>query len=317
MAYQLTPDGLRAMLPRAPQAVIDAFVTKQTALSAIKVNETRTRLAYFFANLEHETDGFTIKNLTENINYTHSRAAQIWPSRFPGGAAQVQQMFGSQPGWQTALFDNVYGNRMGNRPGTHDGSRYIGRGGPQWTGREGYQQLEKTSKLSAVAQPEIASRYDMQPEVCAAFWDWKNLNPLADVNNFNGVVKRWNGGHIGIEDRRARLAGNDRAINSLPEVNRVRDASVNLPGKPSTPLPPKEAIDATTVNERRVRNGGAAGGVAGGAGEITNAGTQVADKPPLLSPFLTYTLIGVGVAVVITALVLIAKKRAAVISNWF
>jgi len=36
-----------------------------------------------------------------------------------------------------------------------------------------------------------------------------------------------------------------------------------------------------------------------------------------LSPVLTYTLIGVGVAVALVAAVLIARKKASVVANWF
>jgi predicted chitinase len=46
--------------------VLDAFVAKQSVLDAAGITHTRTRLAYFFANIEHENGGFTIPSLTEN-----------------------------------------------------------------------------------------------------------------------------------------------------------------------------------------------------------------------------------------------------------
>lgn len=315
MTIQLTADGLRKIFPRAPQAVLDAFLAKQGELTKTGVNHTRTRLAYFLANIEHETDGFTIKNLTENINYTPVRAAQIWPSRFRS-ASDVVRMFGTQPGWQLSMFDNVYGNRMGNRPGTYDGSRYIGRGGPQWTGREGYVELQRRTGLPAVDKPEVAALPAMQPEVCVAFWAWKNLNPLADAGNFSGVVKRWNGGQIGIEDRRARLAGNDRPIEALPDVDQIKVVTKTLPGKPPTKAPPDDVVDAATKKERTATKVGAGVGIGGGAAEGTSQGTQQPDQPAMISPFITWTLIGAGIGVVVVAAVLLAKKKAAIIANW-
>jgi predicted chitinase len=211
---KLTPEALRAILPRAPQAVIDAFIAKQGLLTKAGINATRARLSYFFANIEHECSGFTIPRLTENINYTAERMAQVWPNRFVNAAA-VRAKYGTSPGWQTKAFDDIYGNRMGNRPGTSDGSLYIGRGGPQWTGRDGYAALERLTGIPAVAKPETASQLDMQPEVCAAFWTWKNLNRFADAGDFLGCVKAWNGGTNGLADRKQLMAANDRIIGKL------------------------------------------------------------------------------------------------------
>jgi predicted chitinase len=219
---KLTAESLRAILPRAPQAVIDAFVTKQDLLTKAGINATRARMAYFFANIEHECGGFTIPGLTENIRaYTAGRMAQVWPNRFPRGASSVIAKYGSGAGWQTKAFDDIYGNRMGNRPGTSDGSTYIGRGGPQWTGRDGYAALQRLTGLPAVANPSVASRLDMQPEICTAFWTWKNLNHFADAGDFVGCVKVWNGGTNGLADRQHLMAGNDPIIKRLETVNTI------------------------------------------------------------------------------------------------
>ena len=229
---KLTQETLRAILPRAPQAVIDAFVSKQDLLTRAGINATRARMAYFFANIEHECGGFTIPNLTENINYTASRMAAVWPKRFPGGAAAVQAKYGTGAGWQKKAFDDIYGNRMGNRKGTSDGSTYIGRGGPQWTGRDGYAALERLTGLPAVANPAVASQLDMQPEVCTAFWMWKNLNRFADAGDFVGCVKIWNGGTNGLADRQHLMAGNDPILKRMETVNAIAPSIKPEPAKP-------------------------------------------------------------------------------------
>lgn len=215
MVIKLSAADWRAIFPRAPQEVIEAFAAKQAFLDKAGITASQTRLAYFLANIEHECGGFAIPNLTENINYTAVRMAAVWPNRFKGAAA-VQAKYGTGRGWQLRAFDDIYGNRMGNRPGTDDGSRYIGRGGPQWTGRDGYAALERLTGLPVVSNPALACRLDMQPEICAAFWTWKNLNRFADAVDFVGCVRAWNGGTNGLADRRAALARYRTALRALP-----------------------------------------------------------------------------------------------------
>jgi predicted chitinase len=217
---KLTAESLRAIFPRAPQAVIDAFVAKQGLLTKAGINANRARMAYFFANIEHECGGFTIPSLTENINYTAARMAAVWPNRFDSAEA-VQAKYGTGQGWQLKAFNDIYGNRMGNRPGTSDGSLYIGRGGPQWTGRDGYAALERLTGLPAVTTPTVASKLDLQPEICTAFWTWKNMNRFADAGDFRGCVKAWNGGTNGMADRQHLMAGNDPIIARLESVETI------------------------------------------------------------------------------------------------
>ncbi|WP_398473657.1 glycoside hydrolase family 19 protein [Tardiphaga sp.] len=251
MPIKLTTADLRGIFPRAPQAVIDAFASKQDVLTKAGINATKTRLAYFFANIEHECGGFTIKDLTENINYTASRMAQVWPNRFKSASA-VQAKYGQAAGWQKKAFDDIYGNRMGNRPGTSDGSTYIGRGGPQWTGRDGYAALERLTSIPAVATPSLASSLSLQPEICAAFWTWKNLNRFADANDFLGCVKAWNGGTNGLADRQALMAGNDPILKKLESVATITSAAPE----------PKEPANKTTVALAAVGSTAGAGGIA-------------------------------------------------------
>src|SRR5262245_18494329 len=134
---RITASDWREIFQRAPQKYIDGLVKGKAALDKAGITTDRRRFAYCMANVGHECNGFTIPDLTENINYSAARMAQVWPSRF-GSSADVERRYGSSPGWQTKAFDDIYGNRMGNRPGTSDGSRYIGRGAPQITGRDGF-----------------------------------------------------------------------------------------------------------------------------------------------------------------------------------
>jgi putative chitinase len=214
---RLTKEEWREVFPKAPQAVIDAFVIGAASLDAAGITQTRTRLAYALANVEHECGGYAIPNLTENINYSAKRMAEVWPKRFASAAA-VQAKYGTAKGWQKKAFDDIYGNRMGNRKGTNDGSTYIGRGGPQITGRDGYIEVGQRCGLDLVNSPDLASAPEHQPAILGAFWSWKKLNKFADNGDFKGCVEAWNGGTNGFADRKVQLAGNDPIINRLSNV---------------------------------------------------------------------------------------------------
>ena len=221
MPLQLSQSDWRAIFPKAPNDIIDSFTADSTWLAKAGILESRVRLAYALANVEHECGGFTVKNLTENINYTAKRLAVVFSNRF-ASADEVVQRYGSKPGWQLKAFDEIYGNRMGNRPGTNDGSRYIGRGGPQITGRDGYRKVGDLAGLDLVNQPELATLPTNQPAILASFWTWKGMNGFADAGNFLGAVKAWNGGTKGIADRKALMAGNDPVISKLKTVAKLQ-----------------------------------------------------------------------------------------------
>lgn len=268
MASVLKVDAaeLRRLFPRAPQTYLDGLLAHWDWIDRAGITASRKRFAYCMANVEHECGGFTIPRLTENINYTHARAAQVWPNRFPGGSGAVMAKYGAEPGWQLKMFDDVYGNRMGNRPGTRDGSRYIGRGAPQITGRDGYAEIERRTGLPLVANPELAADPNNQAQIIAAFWSWKGLNSFADNGDWTGVVKRWNGGTNGMADRIAQMNGNDPIIERLSVVEKVIPVANSLP---ATPVPkPKPKGNAPEITSTVVIIG------AGGAATIKKATEQ-------------------------------------------
>jgi len=217
MVLRLAESDWRTIFPKAPDAIITAFMDGAAALNDAGITQSRTRLAYALANVEHECDGFSIPSLTENLNYSAKRMAEVWPNRF-NSADDVRKKYGTAPGWQQKAFDDIYGNRLGNRPGTNDGSTYIGRGGPQITGRGGYREVGKRCELDLVNNPQLAATPTVQPAILAAFWSWKNMNPLADAGDFKGCVKKWNGATNGLADRMKRMTGNDPIIQRLTNV---------------------------------------------------------------------------------------------------
>jgi hypothetical protein len=121
---------------------------------------------------------------------------------------------------------------MGNRPGTRDGSSYIGRGGPQITGRQGYQIVGQLAGLDLENNPRYACLPENQPAIAAAFWTWKKMNAPADAGDFDTCVVRWNGGRNGMADRRAKLA------RILPIAQTLGSSVVRSPSTPATQGPP-------------------------------------------------------------------------------
>jgi predicted chitinase len=316
---ELTAEGLRQCFPKAPQVVLDKLVERQEELTKHGVNHTRPRLSYALANVEHETDGFTIPNLTESINYSAERAAEIFPKRAGATAAEVRAKYGTARGWQVKMFDDVYGGRMGNRPGTSDGSDYLGRGGPQVTGREGYEQVAKYSGVPIDVTPQLACAPEHQAAIIGGFIDWKKLNAKADAGDFKGYVRIWNGGQIGIKDREARLAGNDPYLARMKNVDRIMPVAKALPGAPPTPVPPPEVIAEATTEARKARAAGATVAAGGTGNEVAKTATTAQpDKPSVFLPSVAaWTIAGVGIAVLVIGVVLVIRRTKQAHANWF
>jgi putative chitinase len=195
----LTESLLKKVIPNAPKDIVAAFLKNQTIMNDVLADADSAALA--FAHIKAETNGYALRGLTENINYTAQRMVAVWPNRF-ASVAVVQARFGTGQNWQLRAFDEIYGNRMGNRPHTGDGSKYIGRGGPQITGRDGYAEIGKRINRDLVNNPVLATSADLQPAILEAFWDWKNLNRFVagDKVDVVGSRKVWNGGTNGLAE---------------------------------------------------------------------------------------------------------------------
>src|SRR5215470_3616172 len=140
----LTLETMRAMWPHGNNRVpglVEGLAAAAPAVFAKYGLNSDLVIAHAMAQFSHECGAG--HDMVENINYSAARACQVWPSRFASDA-DVFATIGSSPGdpaFRIKLMDNVYGGRMGNRPGSHDGSAFIGRGLSQVTGREGYEKL--------------------------------------------------------------------------------------------------------------------------------------------------------------------------------
>ena len=134
--------------------------------------DTPLRLAHFFAQVLHESGG---------LRYTEEIAS---------GAA----------------YDTGAKARMlGNTPARDgDGEKYKGRGLIQITGRYNYNMLNRwlnKPELDVYHYPRLLKRPDLAVLSAIHFWRVRNLNTLADEDNFMAVTRAVNGGIRGLTDR--------------------------------------------------------------------------------------------------------------------
>lgn len=87
-----------------------------------------------------------------------------------------------------------------------DGKRYKGRGPIQITGRANYRRYGRKLGIDIERHPEIAATPSIGLHLALEFWKANGLNTLADADNVVGITKLINGGHNGLDDRKAHLA---------------------------------------------------------------------------------------------------------------
>lgn len=161
----------------------------------------------FIANVLAETDGFYLKK--ESMNYTHpERLVEVWPSRFALEAGPGKLDAFEYIAAPAKLAEAVYGGRMGNIQ-KGDAYMFIGGGFAQITGRDAYTLYTKfvnarnntkytIAEIAKLVQTDDTWAFD------SAFWffcEFKNLEQFAMEDKMLEVVKRWNGGTIGLAKR--------------------------------------------------------------------------------------------------------------------
>lgn len=161
---------------------------------------TPQRQAAFIGQCAHESANFT--KLEESLNYKPERLMQVWPSRFPDLATAMK--YAHNP---DALANKVYGGRMGNGPEeTGDGAKYKGRGLIQLTGKEMYANCGPNIGVDLLSNPGLLNTPEYAALSAGWFWHKKGLNSLADASDYETMTKRINGGLIGLDDRKAKIA---------------------------------------------------------------------------------------------------------------
>ena len=161
---------------------------------------TPQRQACFIGQCQHESNNFRI--LEENLNYSAARLMAVWPSRFP--SLDVAEQYANNP---EKLANKIYSGRMGNgNEESGEGYAYRGRGLIQMTGKEAYANCGSGLGMDFIGDPNWLVDPKYATLSAGWFWNKKGLNALADSGDIETMTKRINGGLIGLEDRKAKIA---------------------------------------------------------------------------------------------------------------
>lgn len=82
-----------------------------------------------------------------------------------------------------------------------DGKRFKGRGLIQITGRNNYREVGEELKYDFINHPEDLEKPGPATYSAAWFWFSRRLNRLADIDAFEKITRKINGGLNGYEDR--------------------------------------------------------------------------------------------------------------------
>ena len=220
----ITKTDLLKFCPAGNEDWIEAMARMAPALQKRYGVNTRLRWVHFAAQWGHETDGLSIRNMRENMNYRADRIVEVFGSGNSSAAVSRKEALTLQHNPE-ALAERVYGSGtkvgrgMGNSaPG--DGAKFIGRGLLQNTGRETYSYLAKELDADLLEHPELLETPAVG--IPAGFAEWCKLgcNEVADTDNIVAVTKRVNGGSNGLANRRIWLA---RAKAIWPDVKEQAD----------------------------------------------------------------------------------------------
>jgi putative chitinase len=170
---------------------------------------TPQRVAGFLSQIGHESGG--LSSLQENLNYSVDAILKLFGRhRISEADARLYGRTATQKANQKALADILYGGEFGRKnlgntePG--DGSRFIGRGLKQLTGRSNYKRCGDAIGTDLIANPEKLLEPVNAALSAGWFWSTNNLNALADKGDVAAMTKRINGGDIGLAQRQALYA---------------------------------------------------------------------------------------------------------------
>lgn len=143
--------------------------------------------------------------VAKNFNEYHCKYEVNTPLRIAAFLAQVIHESGGFRYTREIASGNAYEGRkdLGNIfPG--DGGRFKGRGLIQITGRNNYAALSKdlTGKEDTfLKNPDLLAIYPYAMTSAFWFWNSRNLNKYADIQYFETITRRINGGLNGFAER--------------------------------------------------------------------------------------------------------------------
>lgn len=210
----LTDSMLNQIVPRSSLRTCASVVDHlNKAMLAYEIT-TKLRVAHFLSQVGHECESFA--TVEENLNYSTQGLLTTFGKYFLNAVSA--DAYARQP---ERIANRVYANRIGNKDtASGDGWRYRGRGFIMTTGHDNYvvvrDRLRKRFPNMLVPDFELLPELVKEPKwaayTAADFWDMKNLNPVADMDNVLEVTRKVNGGTNGLDDRKSRLVVAKRVL---------------------------------------------------------------------------------------------------------
>lgn len=183
----------------------------QHVQNALELCNCRTpeHVAMWIAQVGHESAGLT--RLRESLNYSvEALLTRFGRHRISEEDARKYGRTATRPANQPAIAECLYGGawgleNLGNRPGTDDAWRRIGRGPIQCTGYRNQVACGKSIGVDLETSPELLETRSVGAQSTAYFWRLHKITGFnADVKS---VTKRITGGsnweHNGLAERQA------------------------------------------------------------------------------------------------------------------
>ena len=167
----LTELQLKKIIPYASSKNIKIYTSEFNKVLPLFSINTPLRICHFLAQVAHESG---------SLNYTKEIASG---EAYDTGKKAIN---------------------LGNTPEKDgDGQRYKGRGLIQLTGLSNYKAFQKWLNRAPdiIKNPSLLEQPHLATLVSCWFWDSRNLNELADKDDFKSITKRINGGYNGLSDR--------------------------------------------------------------------------------------------------------------------
>lgn len=236
----ITAAQLRAFAPDASPKIVAGIIANQQFMVDAEIT-TPLRIRHFMAQAATETGG--LARLEENLNYSAKRLTVVWSKRFPTIAAATP--YAKNP---RKLANKVYGGRLGNDT-KDDGWTYRGSGILQTTGEGNFAEVEKETGMPVVAQPELLRTFPGALQAACIYWAQRKINKRADADDVVGVTEAVNGGHNGLDDRKAWLAKARKVWPDKPASARPAALATIVPIVPKPAPAPAPVADSSIIED--------------------------------------------------------------------
>lgn len=185
-------EQLAELFPKGRSDLLAAVADQaDEVLARFGINETLNRLSFFFAQVGHESAGFS--KLEESFYYTKPETIFRWYAK-RGRFRSVQECVPFVRN-SDALRRRLYG----------DEPSYYGRGLIQLTLKENYEKIGEIVGLPLATNPSLAADPQHALLIACGYWQLHDINQAADHEDYDGASKRINPNDKNPRARRAYL----------------------------------------------------------------------------------------------------------------